>query len=84
MGACAPGPWRFTERTAGPVTGVVDGDGKWDVEDKGGTDAAAPQAPWRAVVERAEWEVEDLILRTREEEEFLLDAVEEDAPAKGG
>lgn len=73
VGACAPGPLRLAERTG--AMAELGG---------GGAEVAAPQAPWRAVVERAECDVEDLTLRTREELLLPVVTAEEEAPANGG
>ena len=84
VGACAPGPERFTERG-----GAREAD--WDCDGGGGGGggvvAAEPQAPRRAVVLRAEWEVDDFSFKTREEEAWTRgeeEGPEEETPAKGG
>ena len=84
VGACAPGPERFTERGgAREADGDCDGGGGGG----GGVVAAEPQAPRRAVVLRAEWEVDDFSFKTREEEAWTRgeeEGPEEETPAKGG
>jgi len=81
VGACAPGPERFTERG-----GVREVDCNCDGRGGGGAAAAEPQAPWRAVVLRAEWEVDDFNFKTQEEEGWVGSEEEmpDEAPAKGG
>lgn len=82
VGACVPGPERFTEWGGAR-------EANWDCNGGGGVAAAEPQAPWRAVVLRAEWEVDDFSFKTREEEAWLRgeeegpEEEEEEAPTKG-